>query len=103
MTRSLTTLTSPIPCSLYNNHIGDEGASTLAAILKETKITDLKCAAAPRVFARVSAPIDTPLSLGSLGANKLCGVDHVGNGTYTTEGITKLFEALRGSAVTSLE
>ena len=55
------------------------------------------------MFAFVSAPIDTPLSLGSLGANQLCGVDHVGNGTYTTEGITKLFEALRGSAVTSLE
>ena len=57
----------------------------------------------PRTFAFVSAPIDTPLSLGSLGANQLCGVDHVGNGTYTTEGITKLFEALRGSAVASLE
>ena len=55
------------------------------------------------MLAFVSAPIDTPLSLGSLGANKLCGVNRHGIGTYTTEGITKLFEALRGSAVTSLE
>ena len=35
--------------------------------------------------------------------NLLCGLDHQGNGTYTTEGITKLCEALKGSAVTSLE
>ena len=54
------------------------------------------------MFAFVSAPIDTPPSLGSLGGNQLCGVDGHGRGTYTTEGITKLCEALRGSAVTSL-
>ena len=35
----------------------------------------------------------------SLAYNHLCG----GGGTYTTEGITKLCEGLRGSAVTSLE
>ena len=35
--------------------------------------------------------------------NQLCGLDHRGHGTYTTEGITKLCEALKGSAVTSLE
>ena len=35
----------------------------------------------------------------SLRGNRLCG----GRGTYTTEGITKLCEGLRGSAVTSLE
>ena len=56
----------------------------------------------PIVFAFVSAPIDTPLSLGSLGSNQLCGLDDEGNGTYTTEGITKLCEGLKGSAVTSL-
>ena len=37
---------SPIPshpslCSISDNRIGDEGASALAAILKETKITTL--------------------------------------------------------------
>ena len=38
---------SPIPshpslCSISDNEIGDEGASALAAILKETKITTLR-------------------------------------------------------------
>ena len=28
-------------CSLYDNEIGDRGASALAAILKETQITNL--------------------------------------------------------------
>ena len=40
---------------------------------------------------------------GSLAVNQLCGVDHHGNGTYTTEGITKLCGALKGSTVTSLK
>ena len=57
----------------------------------------------PRVFAFVSAPIDTPPSLGSLGYNQLCGLNANGNGTYTTEGITKLCGALKGSTVTSLK
>ena len=55
------------------------------------------------VFAFVSAPIDTPPSLGSLARNQLCGLNSLGNGTYTAEGITKLCEALKGSAVTSLK
>ena len=41
--------------------------------------------------------------LGSLGGNALCGVNEFGDGTYTTEGITKLCEGLKGSAVTSLK
>ena len=59
------------------------------------------------VFAFVSAPVDTPHSIGSLAYNQLCGVyeDEDGDiqGTYTTEGITKLCEGIKGSAVTSLE
>ena len=55
------------------------------------------------MFAFLSAPIDTPPSLGSLGYNELCGLDEEGEGTYTTEGITQLCEGLKGSAVTSLE
>ena len=47
------------PCSLWDNNIGDEGALALAAILKETQITNLKCAAA-LAFAFLSGPIDTP-------------------------------------------
>ena len=42
-------------------------------------------------------------SHGSLGGNRLCGIDWYGDGTYTTEGITKLCEGLKGSAVTSLK
>ena len=51
----------------------------------------------------MSAPIDSPPSLGSLAGNQLCGLDQFGRGTYTTEGITKLCEGLKGSAVTSLK
>ena len=50
----------PLARSLYNNGIGAEGASALATILKETQITDLKCAAA-QAFAFVSMPVDTRL------------------------------------------
>ena len=32
-------------CSIGHNDIGDKGASALAAILKETMISNLKCAA----------------------------------------------------------
>ena len=57
------------------------------------------------MFAFLSVPIDTPASRGSLGKNQLQyrSVNRLGYGTYTTEGITKLCEALKGSAVTSLE
>ena len=45
-------------CSIGYNEIGVEGASALAAILKETMISNLECAASPSVFAFVSAPAD---------------------------------------------
>ena len=51
----------------------------------------------------LSAPTDTPHTLCSLASNELCGIDSRGNGTYTVEGITKLCEALKGSAVTLLK
>ena len=39
----------------------------------------------------------------SLASNCICGMHGVhGKGTYTTEGITKLCEGLKGSGVTSL-
>ena len=37
-------LTSPMLCSLFGNGIGDKGASALAAVLKETQITNLEYA-----------------------------------------------------------
>jgi len=49
---------TPLARSLGGNKIGDKGASALAAILKETQITNLKCAAA-RAFSFVSMPLDT--------------------------------------------
>jgi hypothetical protein len=51
-------LPQPIPCSLGVNGIGVEGASALAAVLKETMITHLECAAAPEcsLSCTVSAP-----------------------------------------------
>ena len=79
-----------------------EGITKLFEALKGSAVTSLKCAP-PRVFAFVSAPVDTPSSRGSLDDNHLCGVNRHGHGTYTTEGITKLCEGLKGSAVTSLK
>ena len=35
--------------------------------------------------------------------SQLCGQSDKGNGTYTSEGITMLCEALKGSAIASLE
>ena len=52
----------PLLGSLYGNRIGDGGASALAAVLKETKITFLKCAAIPKAFAFLSTPVDMSLS-----------------------------------------
>ena len=37
-----------------------------------------------------------------MAVNRLCGLDDEGHGTYTSEGITKLCEALKESNVTSL-
>jgi len=52
--------TPPLARSLARNSIGDKFyVDALAAILKETQITNLKCAAAP-VSAFLSMPIDTP-------------------------------------------
>ena len=60
----------------------------------------------PIVFAFLSAPIDTPPFLGSLGNTQLCGVYNVcindiwgrTHGTYTAEGITKLCDGLTRGA-----
>ena len=85
------------------------GLLKLVEILPQTKIESLECAAAPIVFAFVSAPADSPpptLCIGSLAGNAICGLTtdyRGGHGEYTAEGITKLCEGLKGSAVTSLK
>ena len=57
---SLIILAPPLTRSLFHNNIGAKGAYTLAAVLKETQITHLECAAAPEcVLLSCSAPIDT--------------------------------------------
>ena len=56
------TLPPPTPCSLEGNYIGVEGTSALAAVLKETNITNLESEPLPQVFAFVSAPSDTLLT-----------------------------------------
>ena len=38
----------------------------------------------------------------SLSGNAICGLDEIGQGTYTAVGINALCEGLKGSAVTSL-
>ena len=58
-TPTLTVPILPLARSLEDNRLGDNGATALAAILNETKITHLRCAAIPVAFAFVSAPIDT--------------------------------------------
>ena len=54
----------------------------------------------------VNGPLTLPLPFSpfcSLANNQLCGLDLFGKGTYTAQGITKLCEGLKGSAVTSLK
>ena len=55
-------LTLPLARSLEGNNIGDQGASALAAILKETKITELECAAAPECSLSCQRPLTRLLS-----------------------------------------
>ena len=93
---------------LSEKELGPVSAAIIGACIQQNRVLEsLKCAAArlnrPRVFAFLSTPIDYPLPLGSLVGNQLCGVDFRGNGTFTANGITKLCEGLKGSAVTSLK
>ena len=88
---------------LSDKGLGVASAIIIASCIKENRVLkELGCAAA-RVFAFVSAPIDATSFPGRLANNQLCGLNSFGQGTYTAEGITKLCEGLKGSAVTSLE
>ena len=48
-------------CSLWRNVIGDKGASALAAVLKETQITTLQCAAASECLFLCQRPLTRAL------------------------------------------
>ena len=94
----------PLARSLEYNSIGAEGASALAAILNETKITNLDLSSnklGPQGGAALAEGLKGNSTLQSLdlSGSWLCGLDGSGNGTYTAEGITKLCEGLTGSAV----
>ena len=52
----------PLTRSLWRNDIGAEGATALAAILKETMITQLKCAATPGCSLSCQRPLTRTLS-----------------------------------------
>ena len=64
-------------CSVQGNNFGDEGASALATVLKETRISQLECAAARWCSLLCQRPLTRSLShhlcsaLCSLGYNKI--------------------------------
>jgi len=113
---------------LEANFIGVEGASALAAVLKETMISNLKVDQHTLQIDDLTGTKPTekidlcwkPLGVASaiiiascikgngvlkelnLASSEICGLDACGGGIYTAEGITKLCEGLKGSAVTSL-
>ena len=81
-----------------------EGAKAIAAVLKDSQLSTLGCAATPNLhsaYTRQSPLTSSSPCSRSLAGNALCGVTAFG-GTYTAEGITALCEGLKGSAVTSL-
>jgi len=53
---------SSLTRSLFNSNIGAKGASVLAAILKETQIIKLECAAAPECSHFCQHPLTACLS-----------------------------------------
>ena len=81
----------PLARSLGGNYIRAKGATALAAVLNETNITNLKCAAAPEGFTFLSAPIDTPQHRPRSHARRLSW-----NGLGLEEGAA-LAEALKGN------
>ena len=90
----------PLACSLGGNNIRNKGVTALAAVLNETKVTNLKCAAASEVFVFLSAPIDTPiLSLFPvLSLARSLEENYIGN-----KGATALATILKETKITNLK
>ena len=83
----------PLARSLGANAIRAEGATTLAAILNETKIINLKCAAAPEcLFLR-----QRPLTLLTIPAPP--SVHSLENNWLGPEGGAALAEGLKGNSM----
>ena len=82
-------------CSIGCNEIGDEGASALAAILKETQVQQLECAAAPERSLLCQCPLtltDCASPLGNVDGHPL-QIDEL-KGTKPTEKIDLSCEGL---------
>ena len=88
----------PLARSLDYNEIGAKGATALAAILNETKITHLKCAAAPECL----LPCQRPLTL--LSSHLRSRPRSVSSNNLGPQGGAALAEGLKGnSTLRSLE
>ena len=99
---------TPLACSLWGNNIRDKGASAIAAVLKETIISELECAATRWCLLLCQRPLTLlhccfPAS--RLGGNLIGGYYDDENDKFvaTTEGIIALCEGLKGSSVSLLE
>ena len=96
-------------CGLYEDEDGIQGTYTAEGItklcegLKGSAVTSLGCAAAPKRSVLCQGPLTLQLPWHSLAGNQICGLGFDCYGAYTAEGITKLCEGLKGSAVTSLK
>ena len=97
---SLTIPTPPLARSIGRNNIRAKGASALAAVLKETKITELKCVSAPECSLSCQRPLarllshhpHTPPLARSLGVNDI-----------GAEGASALAAILKTTQITNLE
>jgi hypothetical protein len=105
----LLAVTSVHTLSLQSNRLGPDGGAALAeglkgnSMLHSLNLRDNRLGPQGGAALAESIKGNTTLQSLDLGDNQLCGVNYSGVGTYTTEGITKLCEALKGSAVTKLD
>ena len=82
-------------CSLFDNDIGDEGASALAAVLKETQITSLKCAAARGCSFSCQHPLTPTVPFLPLACS-------IGGNCIGAEGASALAAILKETQITTL-
>ena len=89
----------PFACSIAYNGIGDEGASALAAVLKETQIQKLECAAAPErsLFCQCPLTHTCPLTVPPPIPRS------IGNNRIGAEGASALAAILKETQITTLE
>ena len=83
----------PLARSLGHNNIGAAGTTALAAVLNETKITNLKCAAAPE---KCLLSCQRPLTLLTIPAPP--SVYSLQNNMLGPEGGTALAEGLKDNS-----